>query len=477
MRIKCLMAFTFLACELPLLAQDGVVYVEGSTQKIEQLVGDWDNERDEPTQNLTYTRFGFHATDLGVPFEHKGKTYILFGDIPGSGGDRDPIGFTEDWEPDDGLHLDFTTNPDGNYRPIDIPGVSMGGFKVPMEGVSWKNEMYIYVTTEVMTRSIVAKSEDDGFTFTKLYDLSNSKFINVSLSKTTTNNHYPEPENTEIQVMFGSGLYRQSDVYLAYQRADEIEEKSLVYFRGFSMDSEPEWTTDEEEATALFTQSCVGELSVSYNPFLKSWILLYNCDSPRGINCRVAEHPWGPWSQPFVIFNPDVDMGYCYFIHASWDAKNCDSVHDAGRENEWGGEYGAYQFEQLAKGDEGETTIYYTLSTWNPYTVVLMKTVLKSPPVNVQSVTTDLNNIQLVLYPNPANELIMCRFNHYRTGRGNIILRNILGQTIASKQILVRKGVNKCHLSIIEYPQGVYFVELNLPDSSEGFFRKIIRGN
>ncbi len=472
-----MLLFTVLASGPFLLAQDGVVYIEGSTQKIEQLIGDWDKERDQPTQNLTNARFGLHATDLGVPFVHKEKTYILFGDIPGDGGDRDPIGFTGDWEPDDGLHLDFNTNPDGNYRPIDIPGVSMGGFEVPMEGVSWNDEMYIYVTTDVMTRSIVAKSEDDGFTFTKLYDLSNSKFINVSLSKTTTNIHYPEPENTEIQVMFGSGTYRQSDVYLAYQRADEIEEKSLVYFRGLTMDNEPEWTSNEEEATVLFTQSCVGELSVSYNPFLKCWILLYNCDSPRGINCRVAEHPWGPWSQPFVIFNPDVDMGYCYFIHASWEAKNCDSVHDVGRENEWGGEYGAYQFEQLAKGEEGETTIYYTLSTWNPYTVVLMKTVLKNPSVNVRSMTTDLNDTELALYPNPANESVTCRFNHYRSGMGNIILRNVLGQPVASQQIVVRKGVNEHQLSTNEYLPGVYFVELNLPNSSKGFFTKMIRGN
>ena len=55
-----------------------------------------------------------------------------------------------------------------------------------------------------------------------------------------------------------------------------------------------------------------------------------------------------------------------------------DQVHDPGRENEWGGEYGPYQFEDLATGNETSTTIYFTMSTWNPYTVVLMKATLRA---------------------------------------------------------------------------------------------------
>ena len=52
----------------------------------------------------------------------------------------------------------------------------------------------------------------------------------------------------------------------------------------------------------------------------------------------------------------------------------CDSVHDPGREYEFGGEYGPYQFEELATGvQDVNTTIYFTMSTWNPYTVLLMK--------------------------------------------------------------------------------------------------------
>src|SRR5690606_378322 len=117
----------------------------------------------------------------------------------------------------------------------------------PMEGVSWNDVMYIYATTDHMGRSVIAKSKDDGHTFTKLYDLSNTKFVNVSLVKTRSTSAYPEPVDTDIQVMMGSGRYRESDVYLAYQRGDQIEEKSLQYFSGL-IDGSPSWTQDETQA-------------------------------------------------------------------------------------------------------------------------------------------------------------------------------------------------------------------------------------
>jgi hypothetical protein len=108
-----------------------------------------------------------------------------------------------------------------------------------------------------------------------------------------------------------------------------------------------------------------------------TWILLYNCGNPRGINMRTSEYPRGPWSEPQVLFHPWDDNGYCHFLHTSWEFQQCDSIHDNGRQNEWGGEYGPYQFEHFATGDSLSTTIYFTMSTWNPYTVVLMRAKLE----------------------------------------------------------------------------------------------------
>lgn len=374
---------TFLGLAWNTLAADAqeVVILSRAT-KICQLVGDWDNERGEPTMNLTGQRYGLAKTDLGAPFRHNGRIYVVFGDAWSP--PDDPIAYTEDTLPEDGISLTFLQDGDGSYRPVHIPGVSLGGFEVPMEGVSVGGRMFIYATTDhsssvTMGRSVVAVSDDNGYNFSYLYDLSTRHFINVSIVETNVSLWEGFPESTGVGlVMFGSGSYRNSDVRLAFQPAAQIESPtSIRYFSGISRPGQVTWSSREEYAQALFNQPCVGELSVSYNRFIHKWIMLYNCDSNRGINMRTADHAWGPWSQQQIIFHPWDDNGYCHFIHTSWDFQNCDSVHDPGRQYEWGGEYGPYQFEDMAVGGDCRTTIYFTMSTWNPYTVVLMKATLQ----------------------------------------------------------------------------------------------------
>ncbi|MEE4195031.1 MAG: hypothetical protein V2J07_07520, partial [Anaerolineae bacterium] len=93
------------------------IVVLSPAEKIVQLVGDLDNERGEATLNRTGERYQLNRTDLGVPFQHNGRTYILFGDAwePPD----DPIATTTDTNPEDGLELVFLQNEDGRYRPVD----------------------------------------------------------------------------------------------------------------------------------------------------------------------------------------------------------------------------------------------------------------------------------------------------------------------------------------------------------------------
>ncbi len=62
-------------------AQTGKIeHLSGSTKKISQLVGDYDRHQQIQTLNLTDSRYGLQSTDLGVPFRHNGRTYLLCGD-------------------------------------------------------------------------------------------------------------------------------------------------------------------------------------------------------------------------------------------------------------------------------------------------------------------------------------------------------------------------------------------------------------
>jgi hypothetical protein len=108
------------------------------------------------------------------------------------------------------------------------------------------------------------------------------------------------------------------------------------------------------------------------------WVALYNCAEPRGIQLHVAHQPWGPWSDAITIFDPGAH-GYCQFMHTPWDVDECDAVHDPGRENDWGGEYGPYVLERFTRADADAIHLYYVMSTWNPYETVIMKATLRVP--------------------------------------------------------------------------------------------------
>jgi hypothetical protein len=59
-----------------------------------------------------------------------------------------------------------------------------------------------------------------------------------------------------------------------------------------------------------------------------------------------------------------------------------DGLSDPGREEEWGGEYGPYLVPEWCTSPEpGVYALVYALSTWNPYTVQLVRSHVAAPGV------------------------------------------------------------------------------------------------
>lgn len=360
------------------------IEIEAPGEKVAQLTNEYDRELEDFTANRTLSRYKLKATDLGAPFEHNNKIFILFGDT--SGANRgDAIAYTTDKDPSDGVGLKFVTDEKGVYSPVRIPGITQGGFEVPMEGVSANGRMYIYHTTGrtkrvKMGRSTVASSDDNGATFKYLYDLSYRRFINVSVVKVKCSDWQGLPKESGTGLLlFGSGRYRESNVRLAFQPVESIEDPSTIrYLTGFTEQGAPRWGANEADSVELFGRPCVGELSVSYNRFIKKWIMLYNCrDKISIIKIRTANEPWGPWSRQKDLYNPKINNGFCNILHRSVKKQRCDKLEDPGKAMVNGDTYGPYQYESLSQGWDGRTTIYFNVSTWNPYTVVLMKAKLK----------------------------------------------------------------------------------------------------
>jgi len=391
-----LLAFSQIAC-----AETGdyiVVRVDGSASKVCQLVGDLDIERNESTTSLTFTRYGVAGTDLGGSFEHNGELVFLFGDTAGRNafpfsGKDDSFAHTTDYAVDDCLNLTFYTGKPEKFLPLWVSGISQSAFEVPMEGVDVNGVAYVFFTInhtqeQKMGGSILAKLNDATLNFTYLYTFSTRKFMIVHSAVVQNGLLAGLPESTgEGLLIWGSGEYRASDPYLAFMPLESIEDKStLCYFAGLTSNGNPIWSKSESAAQPLFHDPVIGELSVAWNQYLERWIMLYS-----GVAMRSSPLPWGNWSAKQVLFNPFTDDGYEHFIHLPGH----DNITDPLREDEIGGPYGPYIIDKFTKGDDQTSTIYFTLSTWNPYTTVLMEAQLEKSPQPIPEFPNTLSTVLL----------------------------------------------------------------------------------
>jgi hypothetical protein len=391
-----------------LVGAETIAYVPGTTAKVCQIVGQTDRELGAPTVNQTETRYGLYGTDLGASFEFGGALWMLFGDsVPDAtfnGADNlsfrspdynDSIAWSTDASPDGCIHLQFAIGATGAYASPVVnssgPPVTLGNLEVPVSGVSYNGAMYVFFATDRVgtalsdfaTKAAVAVSPDGLKPFQYLYTFSADRFVNIATDLAGPAPTRKLPVAAPALLIWGTAggaNYRHSDPYFAAMPLSSIATGAGVrYFAGFKRHShQPLFSASESDAAPLFNDptACMGELSVKWNPFIARWMMLYNCDPQGGIVMRLAENPWGPWSAPQIIFDPWRDHGYCNYIHRAWTsdpATHCDNVSDPGREAQWGGWYGPYLLSRYTTGKKGGTTIYYTLSTWNPYAVMLLK--------------------------------------------------------------------------------------------------------
>jgi hypothetical protein len=138
-----------------------------------------------------------------------------------------------------------------------------------------------------------------------------------------------------------------------------------------------EFVAAEASAKPVIESTCVGELSARRHPTLDLILVAYNCLEPRGVLLHAASEYAGPFSGPQLLVDVDVSkgVGYGHAFHSSTSAVGYDDgLSEAGREEEWGGEYGPYIVPAWSGGGGGEAhDLVFTLSSWNPYQVHLMR--------------------------------------------------------------------------------------------------------
>lgn len=377
-------------------------YVPHSTAKVAQITGDWDIGWQMLTPTKTGVNHGVYFTDLGIPFKHRGRLGFAFGDTVSSlAGPASPdfISYTESGSPED-FALSFLKSEDGSQpHRIDIPGIREADYEVPSSVLSIDDRLHMVFTTGSdgfgpeakvqMRRSVMAVSDDDGRTWDNLYTLSqadgddftNTRFINVAMLRQSAGvevTHLPEAVRHDPVFVWGTGEYRKSRVYLAVAAADQLDQPgSLHYWVGLGGDGLPQWSSEEADAAPIFDADFTGEVSAIYLPQIQRYAITYVIESldvsERGTFLRFTENPWRGYGAPQKIFDPWRDRGYTEFMHVSDSFGRLDNVHDPGREFTWGGEYGAYLIEPFTRYENGQLDLFYTLSTWNPYQVMLMR--------------------------------------------------------------------------------------------------------
>jgi Domain of unknown function (DUF4185) len=370
-------------------------YVPRSTVKLEQLLGDQDKERNQPTRSQTVTRYQIQGTDLGYSFDHQGHTYFLFGDTVGRL-DRalDTIATTDVRDPEGGVRLDFLTAGRGEYLTIQPPGIRMGAFEVPVSGISLGGQMYVVVSTNHSADSSTDRSVLTTFTppatFTPLRTISqlpNGRFVKMSMH-TEPGPVAGLPPGGPYVIVWGTGAYRKSDAYLSLIPVARFESgQGTRYFAGVDAAGAPTWSGRESDAAPVVQNGTLGDLSVTWCQDLGLWLMTYDRRAPTtGIAFSYSRTPWGPWGEAQVLFNAVRDGASGTFIHNP-DAHPEDSVAGPvigrGQANPAavrGGAYAPYVVERWTRLQGGELNLYYVLSTWNPYVVVLMRSRLHVGP-------------------------------------------------------------------------------------------------
>jgi hypothetical protein len=130
----------------------------------------------------------------------------------------------------------------------------------------------------------------------------------------------------------------------------------------------------------------VGNVSVIYSSALNLWFMTYDGgrQSPNttGTYFSYAPQPWGPWATPQLIFNRKRDRAYGLggYIHdpsvvpdPPGDGLNGPTIGSNDIYTTAGGEFAPLMIERFTRVSASTLDIYYNLSTWNPYTIVRMR--------------------------------------------------------------------------------------------------------
>ncbi len=311
------------------------------------------------------------------------------------------------------------------------PGEGLGPYKVPTGAFDYDGSLYMFYVVEIQDakprlalKSIMAKADQSHTqwsskqppTFHRLYTVSAHPRIEdvssppseegnpgkfmfnpvvvlnaATLSSAGLTKGLPPALRHAADVVFVLGSswnYNRSNLYLAAFNPTDVEaDTSKWFYYSGQMGGTNSWSSDEKVAAPLLAGTPnVGNHSVVWNAALHRFILMYGILMNGRVVAQVSATPWGPWSAPTVVFGPQSDWAAKLIHHPGQDpiVRNVIPVHGpAGRvldvsEDTMGVPYGPNLIDKSTTNSDGSVTVYFTMSTWNPYEVFLVSTTFKA---------------------------------------------------------------------------------------------------
>lgn len=377
----------------------------------------------DPTANNVHFRSNVLGADLGIPVEHAGKLFIMFGDTIGfagiwGGGQSHPdsIGYALDSaaavaerpellcdrmgivslppssslgptidarvEADfagvamiapEGHTLDeFIRNPagGGSSRFYNLPG----DFEVPSGAFSYGGAIYVFYTTVgsptdvTMKGSYLARWDAPATSGIPSFQI----FYAVDQRFDDRGPLYGDFINISATVsgdyvyLFGTGAFRTSPVRLARKRLD-----TLATPGGFELYDAATQTWSTARGAPIIETPGFGETSTRYFPEIGRWMFLAEELQPGSnrIVARFADRPEGPWEDHIVVHDmadPAFRGTYCCGAENACEGPQFMHCNRTGF-------YGSYLFPTVSR--DGPTfEVTYTMSSFDPYNVALFAT-------------------------------------------------------------------------------------------------------
>jgi hypothetical protein len=374
----------------------------------------------DPTANQAPTLANLVGTDLGIPLEVGSTLYFFFGDSHGNKGIWQPgqsfpdaLGYSLDSAtavaakpgllcsdlrfltlspssslgptidpsivadfaapamivPSGGSLSTYIHNPSGDSQNTfpNLPGTS----EVPSGAFAYGSDAYVFYTTVASPTNTTMQASYLAHWSSPSPQASPSLGVLYSVDERsgTASALYGDFINVAAETsgsylyLFGTGDFRKSPVRLARKALS-----SLVGAGGFELYDAASGTWGAARGAPIVTTPGYGETSVRFFSAINRWMFLAaDFDTHTQVVARFAAQAEGPWSDPIVV----EDMSDPAFVSLYCCGQSCagpQMMHCSGSTF-----YGAYLLPEIAVQSDGSFTVDYTLSTGNPYDVVLME--------------------------------------------------------------------------------------------------------